>query len=288
MGIPFSTKMLQFFLCEMGAYSVVTNDEHKKSQATFVGPEQVLVEQFFGDKLKDRHGSLEDIIAKNIDPNLEFRIFPVGTRKGLTVSYKTGRANELRLYFRKDVFKPAAGDFWLVFVRENEIWLASLTQSTLDGIENGNIKPQPRLSILAEESDDIEYQDEVNGTPPAQRLVQQLKWVRNPLLARKALAAANFSCELKPNWPSFKVSSTGNWFVEAHHLIPLSRQSLFGDVNLDTVENICVLNPTCHRMIHFAGLETIEQDLLKLIQKRSALLDRLGIIKDDVLTYYEI
>jgi 5-methylcytosine-specific restriction enzyme A len=288
MGKSFSEKMLRFFECEEGAYSVVTSDEHKKSQATFVGPEQTLAERFFGADLKERHGSLGDIKAKGIDPNLEFRIFPVGTRKGLTVSYKTGKANELRIYFRKDVFKPAADDYWLVFVKQNAIWLASLTKSTLEGIESGNIKPKPRISILEEEIDDIEYQEEVNGSAPALRRVQQLKWVRKPSIAKKALGVANFKCELKPDWPTFRVSATGNWFVEAHHLIPLSRQPLFGDVNLDTEENICVLNPTCHRMLHFAGLEFIEQDLLKLIKRRSALLDRLGIKKDDVLTYYEI
>ncbi|NJR13203.1 MAG: hypothetical protein HC779_01420 [Phyllobacteriaceae bacterium] len=46
MGAKFGPELTAFFECDEGAYSVITEDEYKKSQVTFVGPEQELAESF--------------------------------------------------------------------------------------------------------------------------------------------------------------------------------------------------------------------------------------------------
>ncbi len=286
MGIAFNAELNAFFGSSRGAYSKITSDEYNKSQVTFTGPEQDLAESFFGHRLDTHHGSIEAIKASGFDPEFEFRIHPSGAIKKLTVSYKTNRVGELRFYARKDVFKPHPGEYWCIFQRGNEIWLGSFTEWTLIAIMNGVLQPKPRELILEPEVDS--YQDLINLSEPERVQTTVMKWRRNPNVAAVALRNSGYVCEVHPEYPSFYFRGTNRKFVEAHHLIPMNLQDQFGNNSLDQIDNICVINPLSHRMLHHADFGVIEGDLNRLIAKRSNLLSRLGLSKYDILEMYNL
>ncbi len=90
---------------------------------------------------------------------------------------------------------------------------------------------------------------------------------------------------------TFISSSTSKTFMEAHHLIPISNQILFWDkynLNIDCIENLVSLCPTCHRAIHYA----IEKEKLKIIEslynKRISSFKKIGlnITLDELIKLY--
>jgi hypothetical protein len=165
MGTEFNAAMKAYFGCHQGAYSVVTSDEYRKSQVTFVGPEKTIAEAFFGERLNHNHGNIEQIRAQGHDPEVQFRKFPTGELISLTVSYKSNRPMELRYYLRKDIFKPKAGEYWGLFVKDNAIWLFHLSEWMLNEICKGELPASSRAELLEPEIDD--FQEVINQTPAA-------------------------------------------------------------------------------------------------------------------------
>jgi 5-methylcytosine-specific restriction protein A len=282
MSETFTQNMRRFFNADEGAFSVVTSDEHRKSQITFVGPEQELAERYFGRELDRRHGNKDVISALGLDPALPYRRYPSGRTIELTTSYKTNKPRELRYYLQRDVFKPDAGDYWGIFRRGRDLWICEFSRQLLEQIESGVFEGQHRNEIL--EPDEGIYQDESNQPSKSSSIVDA--WKRDPKIAHLALTKAGFRCEMNPGWPTFVNRLTGKPHMEAHHLIPMSLQEQF-KVSLDSVENICCLNPLSHRMLHHAAFTDIELPLVHLIRKRPSVLTKLGLLEDDVLAMYD-
>ena len=102
------------------------------------------------------------------------------------------------------------------------------------------------------------------------------KYLRDPREAVKALKAAEFKCEVDEKHKTFAAKSTGNNYMESHHLIPISKNDLFG-YSLDIPANICSLCPLCHRGIH-SGSDAYKMELLKaLYDARKTRLENSGI-----------
>jgi 5-methylcytosine-specific restriction enzyme A len=283
MSSEFSAQMLTFFQADRGAYSKVTSNENEKSQVTFTGPEQDLVEDFLGSILDGRHGNIADIKAKGIDPDLEYRLFPSGKTIRLTTSYKTNKPNELRYYLRKDVFKPEAGWNWAIFEREGALWLADFSADFLSKIESGLLLNE-RRELLEREEDD--FQLAINKKdPPDKSKKETWSYNRNGSAARKALENAAFKCELFPSFPTFTSLASSRPFMEAHHLIPMKMQDQF-DISIDVEENICCLNPLSHRMLHHGCINEFEAELAKVAAQRSKFLESVGWIEDDLMSLY--
>lgn len=95
-------------------------------------------------------------------------------------------------------------------------------------------------------------------------------------MAAIALRNAQFQCEIDPTHISFTSNRTKKSFVEAHHLVPVSRQSAFA-VRLDVPENIVALCPNCHRLLHHGVAAEKRRALAKLIMQRSEALATRGI-----------
>lgn len=104
----------------------------------------------------------------------------------------------------------------------------------------------------------------------------RLLWPRNPGIARSALEAANYQCEVDRGHITFTSQATQNPFVEAHHLVPMEKQGEF-IVSLDVPENIVALCPTCHRKIHLASQGERNELIDMLFTKRSLALQQRGI-----------
>ena len=100
---------------------------------------------------------------------------------------------------------------------------------------------------------------------------------RNAQKAGDALLSAGFMCEVDAGHFSFysKVDPS-RMYVEAHHLIPLSKYDEFEN-SLDIPANIVSLCPNCHRCIHHATSNESERLLQVLYNKRKQRLIDAGI-----------
>lgn len=115
------------------------------------------------------------------------------------------------------------------------------------------------------------------------------RFKKDQCLAKTAIKKAKYICEFSRisslKHPTF-ISSHGTKYLEAHHLIPMKAQSDFEKlgINLDRLENMVALCPTCHRAVHY-GTEQEKIKILKpLFEKRREKLESVGIYIDfDVL-----
>lgn len=67
--------------------------------------------------------------------------------------------------------------------------------------------------------------------------------------------------------------------MEAHHLIPMSKQGAF-EFDIDVPENILCICPTCHRRIHLAQDKDKMEILTDIFKNRKSLLQERGIVLD--------
>jgi len=66
-------------------------------------------------------------------------------------------------------------------------------------------------------------------------------------------------------------------YVEGHHLVPMAAQNEFPSINLDCMENLCALCPTCHRAIHL-GHGAVKGSLARhLFQRQANALRSIGL-----------
>ena len=76
------------------------------------------------------------------------------------------------------------------------------------------------------------------------------QWRRNQIIITQVIEGAQYQCEHDPAHMTFIARSTGQAYMEGHHLIPMKYQSQF-DCGIDVYANVICLCPTCHRMLHF-------------------------------------
>lgn len=286
MSKAFTKEMQRFYDSEAGAFSVVTPTEFKDSQVTVTGVEKHLFDSFFGDRIKNRKGSVKYLDSKGISPQESFKRHPTGEVIELNLVYKTPTSTELRLYLRSGIFKPVPGDYWCSFIKGGELWLASMSEKFFRILHSGKFSfdlQSRRNEMLEPENDN--FQELVNVMVGTKKTSTVKKWGRNPLIAAKAIEVQNFRCELYPNYPNFISRATGNPFMEAHHFIPMKIQDSIGK-SLDIVENICSLNPITHRKLHHANFNEIKSDLDCLAKSREKMLTHFEISIDDVYELY--
>lgn len=93
----------------------------------------------------------------------------------------------------------------------------------------------------------------------------------NPLLGKIAIKNAYYCCEKDVDHATFTSKKTNKAYMEAHHLVPISCQyemwKKFG-INIDCVENIVSLCPTCHRAFHF-GAKEVQTQMIEDLYKKS-------------------
>lgn len=110
--------------------------------------------------------------------------------------------------------------------------------------------------------------------------------INESILAKKR---ANWTCEYNKKHYTFYSKSDGNFYVESHHLIPMSYQNLFENT-IDFADNIVSLCPNCHRKIHLADNEVKKKMILYFYEKRKELYIDSGITIDtnSLLNMYDI
>lgn len=281
----FGSDLLSIFDCSIGAYSIITPDEYKKMQLTFVGPEQEIAESMIAD-IAMRVGNKNEVASAVGDPQVTLKRWPDGEIIQMTISYKKKngiKSNELRMYLNKS-FRPSPDNNWCIFVRDHELWIGQFKDDAFD-IKLPKIRNDAEVrQNLEPESDD--YQARANGGVP--ETVQSIltRWKRNPKLAARALKIADYKCELDPGSVSFISKNTRKPFMEAHHLVPMGLQGEFLVTNLDDVRNICSLSPTNHRKLHYAKFSAIEDDLKRLADLKSDFLDHANVSQEQLIDMY--
>lgn len=143
--------------------------------------------------------------------------------------------------------------------------------------------------IYQEEISDVKFQEDVLISPPAK--TNQVphpvpnktmsspnteKYLRDSKIAKEALILAEYKCEADPTHLTFISPITGENFVEAHHLIPISYQNDF-KYSLDVPGNIISLCPNCHREIHHGVNEDKANMIRTFYEKRKEILRVFGI-----------
>lgn len=100
---------------------------------------------------------------------------------------------------------------------------------------------------------------------------------------------SEWKCEMNAEHETFINSSNNKPYMEAHHLIPMSKQGNFAK-SIDFAENIVCLCPNCHRKIHYAEAEVKKQMIFELFEKRKKKypLYSIKISLEQLFKYYSV
>ncbi len=111
-----------------------------------------------------------------------------------------------------------------------------------------NIKPS-LLQYAAQNENFIKAMNRRSLTHPL--INKKGKKVRNRLIAELAKIKANYTCQISKK-PTFK-DEKGNNYVESHHIL-----EFIGEDGPDIIENILVISPFYHSLIHHACKEDLK------------------------------
>lgn len=92
----------------------------------------------------------------------------------------------------------------------------------------------------------------------------------NPLLGKIAIQKACYCCENNPHHKTFISKKTNKKYMEAHHLIPICFQEEIWErykINVDCIENLISLCPTCHKAIHY-GKKEVKINIIENLFKK--------------------
>lgn len=197
--------------------------------------------------------------------------------------YKKGyTGEELSHQFASEIGKD---DAW-----KSEVTFDGFTKFGLSYISELGLLDVDEKDLLAEDvSREQRYQDDLNVVEPV--LVPPGKIPRpkpknyggierystNPRRARNALEKAGFKCELNPAHLTFINKKSSKQYMEAHHLVPMSKQGSL-EFDIDVPENILCLCPTCHRKFHLAQDSDKKEILSKAFTDRKDVLKERGIV----------
>ena len=276
----FDESLKIFFRAKSGAGSKITEkDEASKRQLTVAAHERHLLLKYHPDIPIGALGAAE---KRGEKVWFQFRLFPTGQLIELKTNFPKPGKSELRLYFNEAVFSPNVWDNWFLFERNDEIWIGSLDDNEIEAARAGTpIDWQNGFDQAVEEA----YQEAANTKLPVLVPSSSLKYRRDPKVAIDAMHKSGNVCEMMPDHPTFISRTTGRAYLEAHHFVPMMEQRHF-EVSLDVVENICILNPYAHRMLHHATYNEIEPYLKGLAGPREEFLKEIGVSVNRVLLSY--
>lgn len=283
-----SSNQLKILGAQNGAFSIVTKREATGDRSVTLDKcEKLVLEGLYPLNSFTRKGGGR---SDKKPSHFKFRVhsrdaFTTSYPQSLSVTYPKKSGNELRLYMQNaagfdaktdDVFYIFSQKFDLLpnvgFMNENDwnkLW-AKPTMKTVAAIQSA-----------AFDGEDDDYQHAIEAVAAKVPVFTTgTQYPRNPNTAWKVIKKAKFSCELSSGHQTFISASSGQPYMEAHHLVPMGSQSLFSN-SLDVEENIVCLCPTCHRRIHLSVPDERKSILLKLYRLRKTKLNRRGITLDE-------
>lgn len=195
--------------------------------------------------------------------------------------------DELSHKFAEEIGKLDAWKSEVTFRGFTKFGLAYISELGLLEIDEKDL-------LIEDISKDIRYQNDINSVEaialPAGKIPRSKpkkyggteRYSTNPRRARCSLENANFQCELNSSHKTFVNKRSGKQYMEAHHLVPMSKQGSF-EFDIDVPENILCICPNCHRKIHLADDEEKTKVLEQAYEMRKSALPSRGI-KIDITT----
>ncbi|MGN0783977.1 MAG: HNH endonuclease [Christensenellales bacterium] len=115
----------------------------------------------------------------------------------------------------------------------------------------------------------------------------------NPLLGKIAIKKAYYACENDYQHETFISKKTQQKYMEAHHLIPVCFQKEIWEkyrINIDCVENLVSLCPTCHKAIHYGTKEVQRKMISELFNRCAPKYKAIGldITLEEIFKFYKI
>ena len=101
---------------------------------------------------------------------------------------------------------------------------------------------------------------------------ESVSWGRSSIIKNQVLKSANYECEIDTRHKTFEAKSSGQQYMEGHHMIPMKKQLAF-NTSLDVYANVVCLCPVCHRLLHY-GTDSKKKELL--LQMYATRVDRLS------------
>lgn len=163
-----------------------------------------------------------------------------------------------------------------ILERERELYLAEKEKT-----EEAEFIDQLNKSLVYDENRSFEY-DNTPRRPKTTHTSTHSRVCRDRNVAANALWKARYLCEADSKHYVFRRKNSQINYTEPHHLVPLSAQKSFTDIDLDREQNVVSLCSNCHNRLHY-GAE-IDEILLPLYEKRKKLLADIGL----VITYEKL
>ena len=107
------------------------------------------------------------------------------------------------------------------------------------------------------------------------------RYKRDARLIQDAKVRDSFTCQVDNKHKTF--ISRGVNYVEGHHVVPMFQQKNY-TFDLDDVDNILSLCPTCHREIHSSDEKS--EILSKIYNLQLAFMSKNGISQEDLHKMY--
>jgi 5-methylcytosine-specific restriction enzyme A len=273
MGL-FGQKQLQVFDARMGAYSKVTDREAGGDKAVTLDRDEkeVIHECYPEDTFKRMGGEADDGKPSCLRFNVYDPRSGGSSEELLAIKYpKAEPKAELRLYFQKGAnFSPTAKSIWFIFIRDGEDipFVGYLDVDLWDNLiaEDEQLKAFERDYCLDDEDD--AYQKALHS-PKARKGAVESKVTRYPRdanLAATVLSEVNYTCQIDASHKTFIAASSGEPYVEAHHLVPMGVSDQYPEASLDVGPNIFALCPNCHRAIHYGEDDRKRESLQQLFE----------------------
>lgn len=151
------------------------------------------------------------------------------------------------------------------------------THKSLDVLEDEDTDKkekeyQEKVDRVKESNVNDDVADDAYKVAPVIAIKTQvaMKFERNPLLGKLAIKIAYYTCEYDRLHKTFTSQSTQKPYMEAHHFIPIAFQKAMWDkyhINIDCVENLVSLCPTCHKAFHY-GTADVKSEYVEMLFKQ--------------------
>lgn len=246
---------------------------------------------------------IEDAIVystPHIDPSLNRTITQDGKSIECSFCVESNFLHSLEDIATKDKFIISLKDHSTSMFRKQRFY-----KGTYPDLDSQIIDYLEKISAKETDFDDSLFQQELQEFPsaPIPKMKhnvssppvfsegangQQVK--KSVRVSKTALAIAKYVCEVSSEHKTF-TNINGVPYMEGHHLIPCTPSNVrkywkeFG-VNIDCIENIICLCPTCHRLLHYGNEDERNELLKELFSIRKKRLEKIGLhISFDELIY---
>lgn len=272
----------------------ITNFGAKRSDEYITGVLVIYVKKLEGSSDRYISSYIDDatVYAKpRIDKSLKRKVQHSGKYVDCSYCIESDMLYNLNDLSAKDKFIIKLSDYSRSMFRKQRFY-----KGTYPTLDNQIIEYLENISIFEREFDDNLFQQELQEYPnvsipkmkhnalsePEYSEGINGKQVKKKIgVSKAALALAGYTCEASSEHVTF-TNRNGVSYMEGHHLIPCTPSNAFRywnkfRVNIDCMENIICLCPTCHRLLHYGSEEERNELLKELYSIRKERLKEIGI-----------